>query len=140
MCSIHTAPDLPRSSEVLIQQSRWPTDRATIAYDAAFRAVNGCKDLVQVKSSIPVVVPPFRGAGTFSFGAGIWLLSAAKSQLDLQHRSNWDLAAECSQIHPAAKSILQPNPHWLCSAPSVVQDAREFGQLLSSSTRTLPAL
>jgi len=41
---------------VLIQQSRWPAERATIAYDAAFRAVNGCKDLVQVKSSIPVVV------------------------------------------------------------------------------------
>ena len=112
MCSIHTAPDLPRSSEVLIQQSRWPTDRATIAYDAAFRAVNGCKDLVQVKSSIPVVVPPIPRSWDFFFLS--WDLAALCSQIPAGSAAQIQLGfgcrtqpnPSCSQIHSAAKSTL----------------------------------
>jgi hypothetical protein len=41
---------------LLIQHSRWPPALAEGAYDAAFRAVNGCRDFVQVKASVAVVV------------------------------------------------------------------------------------
>ena len=33
---------------LLIQHSRWPPALAEGAHDAAFRAVNGCRDFVQV--------------------------------------------------------------------------------------------